>query len=90
MISRLQKQLDLQGIILELKQSAKNLLIDKGYDPAMGARPMRRCIQNYIEDPLSDRIIGNKVKPGSIVEITADKEIMKFSIKKKTGSMLKV
>src|SRR6202522_985222 len=52
---------------LELTESAKDLLVDKGWDPAMGARPLRRAIQRYIEDPLADFVLRSQVPPGSTV-----------------------
>ena len=55
MIARTQKQLEAQGIGIELTPAAKELVADKGYDPTMGARPLRRAIQRLIEDPLSER-----------------------------------
>ena len=45
-------------VTIELTDEAKELLVDKGYDPAMGARPLRRAIQRYIEDPLADFVLG--------------------------------
>ncbi len=91
MMSRVQQQLELQGIIIELKKSAKDLLLEKGYDPAMGARPMRRCIQNLIEDPLSEKLISGEIKSGQKVEISARDKKMHFDIKKSSrGSVLKV
>jgi ATP-dependent Clp protease ATP-binding subunit ClpC len=52
---------------LELSDAAKDLLVEKGWDPAMGARPLRRAIQRYIEDPLADFVLRSQVPPGSTV-----------------------
>jgi ATP-dependent Clp protease ATP-binding subunit ClpC len=52
---------------LELSEPAKDLLVDKGWDPAMGARPLRRAIQRYIEDPLADFVLRSQVPEGSTV-----------------------
>src|SRR6202035_2629100 len=52
---------------LELSEAARDLLVDKGWDPAMGARPLRRAIQRYIEDPLADFVLRSQVPPGSTV-----------------------
>jgi ATP-dependent Clp protease ATP-binding subunit ClpC len=91
MMSRVQQQLELQGIIIELKKSAKDLLLEKGYDPSMGARPMRRCIQNLIEDPLSEKLISGEIKSGQKVEVSVRDKKMHFEIKKiSRGSVLKV
>ena len=47
----------LDGVSIELTDEARELLVDKGYDPAMGARPLRRAIQRVIEDPLADFVL---------------------------------
>jgi ATP-dependent Clp protease ATP-binding subunit ClpC len=54
-------------VSIELTDDAKELLVDKGYDPAMGARPLRRAIQRYIEDPLADFVLGRQLEPGSTI-----------------------
>jgi ATP-dependent Clp protease ATP-binding subunit ClpC len=54
---------------LNLSEDAKDLLVEKGWDPAMGARPLRRAIQRYIEDPLADEVLKTSMEPGSTVEI---------------------
>jgi ATP-dependent Clp protease ATP-binding subunit ClpC len=56
---------------LNLSDEAKDLLVDKGWDPAMGARPLRRAIQRYIEDPLADEVLKSTLEPGSTVEVGA-------------------
>ena len=58
---------------LELSEEAKDMLVDKGWDPAMGARPLRRAIQRYVEDPLADFVLRSQVPSGSTVMVdTAD------------------
>src|SRR5690242_17300158 len=54
---------------LNLSDDAKDLLVEKGWDPAMGARPLRRAIQRYIEDPLADKVLASTMEPGSTVEV---------------------
>jgi ATP-dependent Clp protease ATP-binding subunit ClpC len=54
-------------VTIELTDEAKDLLVEKGYDPAMGARPLRRAIQRYIEDPLADFVLGRQLEPGSTI-----------------------
>jgi ATP-dependent Clp protease ATP-binding subunit ClpC len=92
MMSRVAQALELQGIVIEVKKSAKNLLLEKGFDPAMGARPMRRSIQNLIEDPISEKIIAGEVKAGQVVVVKAKDHKIQFEIKKLTSpsSVLKV
>ncbi|MBN1298468.1 MAG: ATP-dependent Clp protease ATP-binding subunit [Actinobacteria bacterium] len=89
MISRLLDQLEIQGITMELKESAKELLLKKGYDAAMGARPMRRTIQNLIEDIISEKIIGGEIKAGDHIEVTGNAEELHFEIKRFTEAVLK-
>jgi ATP-dependent Clp protease ATP-binding subunit ClpC len=91
MMSRVQQQLELQGVTIELKKSAKDLLLEKGYDSTMGARPMRRCIQNLIEDPISEKLISGEVRAGQKVEVSSREKKMYFNIKKlNRSSVLKV
>ena len=61
---------------LELTEEAKDLLVEKGWDPAMGARPLRRAIQRYIEDPLADFVLRSELPRGAtvMVERTPDDE----------------
>jgi len=92
MMSRVGQNLELQGIMIELQKGAKDLLLQKGYDPAMGARPMRRAIQNLIENPISEKIITGEVKSGQKVIVKAKDGNMQFEIKKLSSpsSVLKV
>ena len=64
MIQRVSNQLELQGLSLVLTPPAKQLLADKGYDPQLGARPLRRAIQQMVEDPLSERILWKEFRVG--------------------------
>jgi ATP-dependent Clp protease ATP-binding subunit ClpC len=58
---------------LELSEEAKDLLVEKGWDPSMGARPLRRAIQRYIEDPLADEVLRQgDMTPGSTVMVSRD------------------
>jgi ATP-dependent Clp protease ATP-binding subunit ClpC len=67
MLRRLREQMATHEVSIELTDEAKELLVDKGYDPAMGARPLRRAIQRYIEDPLADYVLGRQLEPGSTI-----------------------
>src|SRR5947208_5017047 len=64
MIRRVRGQLESQGLGLELTHGAKELLADKGYDPSLGARPLRPAIQRMVEDPLSARILLKAFRAG--------------------------
>jgi ATP-dependent Clp protease ATP-binding subunit ClpC len=67
MISRIEAQLRNKDMGLELTANAKRYLAKKGFDPVLGARPLRRTIQREIEDNLSERILFNELRPGQIV-----------------------
>ncbi len=73
MLARVRNQVAEHELMLELDNDAKDFLADKGWDPAMGARPLRRAIQRYIEDPLADEVLkagGGDSVAGSLVTVT--------------------
>ena len=73
MIGRVRAQVAEHELQLELDEPARELLVDKGWDPAMGARPLRRAIQRYIEDPLADEVLRTgDIVPGTTVLIERD------------------
>ena len=72
MTRRLEGQLSSQGLGLELTTAAKSLLADRGYDPLLGARPLRRAIQRLIEDQLSERILTKQFRAGEIVVVDVE------------------
>ena len=67
LLRRIRASLAERELQLELTDDAKDLLVDKGWDPAMGARPLRRAIQRYIEDPLADFVLRAELPPGGTV-----------------------
>jgi ATP-dependent Clp protease ATP-binding subunit ClpC len=67
LMKRLREQMKIHEVAVELTDSAKEFMVDKGYDPTMGARPLRRAIQRYIEDPLADFVLGRSLEPGATV-----------------------
>jgi ATP-dependent Clp protease ATP-binding subunit ClpC len=85
MTARLDLQLRNKDMGLELTSEAKALLAEKGYDPVLGARPLRRTIQREIEDPLSEKILFGELSAGQIVVVGAELEdpLNKESTKKK-------
>src|SRR5213078_1968974 len=72
LIKRVATQLEGQGLGIELTGDAKLFLADKGYDPALGARPLRRAIQRLVEDPLSERLLYKEFRAGEIVVVDAE------------------
>lgn len=73
-LAKVQKKLDDRKLTLELSPSFKELLIDKGYDKEMGARPLKRTIQNYLENPISDEILKGNLKEGDTIFVDYDKQ----------------
>jgi ATP-dependent Clp protease ATP-binding subunit ClpC len=74
MMKRLREQMGEHEAAIELTEGAKELLVEKGYDPTMGARPLRRAIQRYIEDPLADFVLGRELGAGSTILIDRKNE----------------
>ena len=72
LMSRTVKQLSDQGIGLELTPAARAHLADKGYDPQLGARPLRRAIQQLVEDPLSERILWKEFRVGETIVVDVE------------------
>ena len=72
MTKRLTGQLENQGLGIELTQAAKELLAEKGYDPQLGARPLRRAIQRMIEDVLSEKILYKEFHAGEIIVVDTE------------------
>jgi ATP-dependent Clp protease ATP-binding subunit ClpC len=72
MTKRLIGQLEGQGLGIELTQSAKEFLAVKGYDPQLGARPLRRAIQRLVEDPLSEKILYKEFRAGEIIVVDTE------------------
>ena len=69
MITKLAKRMEAQDMRLQLTDEARELLADVGFDPVLGARPLRRAIQREIEDALSERILFGELQPGQVVTV---------------------
>ena len=74
MLSRVRDQLRAQQMQLEVTPAAKEHIIKLGYDVAYGARPLRRVIQNMIEDVLAEHLLLGKYEPGSTIVVDKDPE----------------
>jgi len=68
-VSKLVKRLKEKGMVMELTDGARDLLIAKGYDPSYGARPMRRAVERYLEDPLAEALLRGDIKSGDTVQV---------------------
>jgi ATP-dependent Clp protease ATP-binding subunit ClpC len=82
LLKHLREQMATHEVTIELTDEAKDLLVDAGYDPAMGARPLRRAIQRLIEDPLADFVLGRTLEPGSTILVArkADEEAVDITV----------
>jgi ATP-dependent Clp protease ATP-binding subunit ClpB len=78
-IAHLQKLLDDRKITITLDAKARDWLADKGYDPAYGARPLKRAIQKSVQDPLAELILSGKIKDGEKVKIAAGRDGLVFN-----------
>ena len=72
MIAKVDERLKDRDMAIELQPAAKELLSERGYDPVLGARPLRRTIQREIEDMLSEKILFGELRPGSIVTVDTE------------------
>jgi ATP-dependent Clp protease ATP-binding subunit ClpC len=78
-LNKVFKRLTEHGLKLELTPASKEFLIEKGYNPEFGARPLRRAIEHYIEDPLSEAMLGGQFRGKNLVKIDVlDEEHLKF------------
>ncbi len=89
LMERVAKELRDQGIEVELTEAAKEVLAKEGFDPAFGARPLRRAIQRLVEDQLSDEILRGNFKSGDVVVIDAREGRIVFEKKREPASALK-
>jgi ATP-dependent Clp protease ATP-binding subunit ClpC len=69
-LAKVRERLEDRGMKLDLDQDAKDFLIDKGYNPDFGARPLRRAISTYVEDPLAENLLSGEFKSGQLILVT--------------------
>jgi ATP-dependent Clp protease ATP-binding subunit ClpC len=69
-ISKVVDRLKAKNLVLHLDSTAKDFLVEKGYDPTYGARPMRRSVERYLEDPLAEELLKGSLHEGDPVEVT--------------------
>lgn len=81
-LQRLSKLLAERKITIELEDGARTWLSDKGYDPAFGARPLKRVIQKYLQDMLAEKILGGEIHDGSSLVITNGSDRLNVYVRK--------
>jgi ATP-dependent Clp protease ATP-binding subunit ClpC len=88
-VEKVVKRVKGKDIHLTLDATAQDFLIAKGYDPTYGARPMRRAVEKYIEDPMAEEVLRGNIKPGDSVTVQKDGDKLGFVIvhtKEESGS----
>ena len=90
-VKEVQERLMEKNVEIVLDSKAKEFLIDKGFDKTFGARPLKRTIQRYLENPLAEELLSGTFKDGAKIKITAlkEKEELKFEIQKTDEKMAK-
>ncbi|MBT4882305.1 MAG: ATP-dependent Clp protease ATP-binding subunit, partial [Flavobacteriales bacterium] len=73
-MNSLLKRIDTLGYSVKISEEAKDFIADKGFDAKFGARPLKRAIQKYFEDPLSEEIINAQVKEGDTIKVSLNKD----------------
>jgi ATP-dependent Clp protease ATP-binding subunit ClpC len=73
-LDKVRERLKVKGLALDLDQPAKDFLIEKGFNPDFGARPLRRAIGSFIEDPLAEALLGGEYKSGEKINVTHKKD----------------
>ena len=89
-ISKVVERLSHKSITVKIEDPAKELLIEHGYDPQYGARPMRRSVEKHLEDPLAEHLLRGDVKDGDKVTISTDKDGKNLKFKVEGGDPEKV
>jgi ATP-dependent Clp protease ATP-binding subunit ClpC len=78
-INKVLERLKTKNIQLQLDEKAKDFLVEKGYDPQYGARPMRRSVERFLEDPLAEEILKGNLHEGEPIQVTTDKDKLVFN-----------
>ena len=89
LLKDLYSRLEAMNLDFEITEEAKGFILDNGYDPALGARPLKRAIQKLLEDPLSEKMLGGEISRNDTLKITADpgsKRLIFVAEKKKVDS----
>ena len=82
-VGKLEARLDEREMSLEIAANARDFLIEKGYDSEYGARPMRRAVERFLEDPLAEALLRGDVKEGDVIEVTFTEEAKDLTFKPK-------
>jgi ATP-dependent Clp protease ATP-binding subunit ClpC len=83
-VEKVIERLRTKNLQLELDETAKDFLVEKGYDPQYGARPMRRAVEKFLEDSLAEELLRGTLQPGEPIKVTSNKEKLVFNQKTAT------
>ena len=78
-VGKVLERLKRKNLQLQLDEKAKDFLVEKGYDPQYGARPMRRAVERFFEDPLAEEILKGNLHEGEPISVTTDKDKLVFN-----------
>jgi ATP-dependent Clp protease ATP-binding subunit ClpC len=84
-----QTRLQEEELTLALTDDAIDFMVEHGYDEKFGARPLRRAIQRYLEDPLSEKILTSEFSPGDVIQVTVaeDRQSLAFRVPSQTQTV---
>ncbi len=85
-VNKVKARLRIKEIEIVLDDAAHEFVIEKGYDPTYGARPMRRAVERYLEDPLAEELLRGGIKAGDLVEVTVSEAKLVFRVAEPQGS----
>ena len=85
-IEKLAQRLRHKKLTIQFDEKAKDFLVEKGFDPQYGARPMRRAVEKYLEDPLAEEFLRGNLHEGEPIMVTPDKDKLLFTQKQTTES----
>jgi ATP-dependent Clp protease ATP-binding subunit ClpC len=77
-VAKVKARLAAKNIDMHLTETAREFLINKGFDPAYGARPMRRAVERFLEDPLAEEILRGNIHKDEAIEVGSDGEKLTF------------
>jgi ATP-dependent Clp protease ATP-binding subunit ClpC len=80
-VNKVLERLRHKNLKLELDEKAKDFLVEKGYDPQYGARPMRRSVERFLEDPLAEEILKGNLHQGEPIQVTVENDKLVFNQK---------
>ena len=78
-VQKVMERLRHKNLKLELDEKARDFLVEKGYDPQYGARPMRRSVERFLEDPLAEEILKGKLHEGEPIQVTVEGDKLVFN-----------